>query len=314
MDTARVDTERLVRELLGAFDSLKTMSARLACSSSSAEEQQRSPQGQDGRPKAPELVSGTLPTTSADPSPVATTPVEALMGVVSDIDEGEPEQIPAFEGDESSEIPDCQIGAQSSQHDIIEEFRNDHQVIERLRVTPQELQALSSASLLGSLTCKQDLLFILGQIREARKPANLQATDPPEPLHVPEEKVEPSIPDFSEMAERIRRDALAKLLESDSSTGSDARSSLRQFGVFSSALVLLAAMTWSCVKLMLNWWHHLSPKLAVPGSSFIERAARLGKTGDSKTLLGGEILLVASAALAIFLRRSRSLTRGSGSI
>ena len=313
MDTAPVDTERLVRELLGAFDSLKTMSRPLTCSSPSESEQQQPPKSQEGRSKPSELVGGTLSITSADPCLVATTPVEVLTGMVSDI-EGEPEQIAAFEGDESSETPDRQIEAQSSQHDIIEEFRNDHQVIERLRVTPQELDALSSASLLGSLTCKQDLLFILGQIREARKRANLQVTDLPEPLQVPGKKVEPPIPDFSEMAERIRRDALAKLLESDSWTGSNARSPLRQFGVFSSALVLLAAMTWSCVKLMLNWWHHLSSKLALPGSSFIERAARLGKTGDSKTLLGGEILLVASVALAIFLRRSKSLTRGSGSI
>src|SRR5208282_5535703 len=138
---------------------------------------------------------------SADPRPAPGTPLEALTGAVSDTDEGESEQISAF--------------GKSSQHEIIEEFRSDHEVIERLRVTPQELQALSSASLLGSLTYKQDVQFMLSQIREAREPASLQATVPPEPLHVAAENIEPSIPDFSEMAERIRRESLAKLNESD---------------------------------------------------------------------------------------------------
>jgi len=94
------------------------------------------------------------------------------------------------------------IEAQSKQHKILEEFRRDHEVIERLRVTFQELQALSRASLLGSLTCRQDVLLMLSQIREARKRAELQATVPPEPLHVPAENIEPSIPDFSE-AQRV---------------------------------------------------------------------------------------------------------------
>ena len=37
-------------------------------------------------------------------------------------------------------------------------------------MTPQELQALADASLLGSLTCKEDVLFMLRQIRGARNP------------------------------------------------------------------------------------------------------------------------------------------------
>ncbi len=215
--TARVDTERLVRQLLDAFNSLKTTPAPHICSSP-GEEQQR-------------------------PLAVPRTPLEALTGAVSDIDAGEPEQVSAFE--------------KSSQHEIIEEFRGDHEVIERLRVTPQELQALSSASLLGSLTCKQDVLFMLRQIREARKREELQATVPPEPLYVPDENVEPSQPGFSEMAERLRRESLAKLTESDSLRGTDHRSTFGRFGVFSSALGLMAAITWSCIKMMLNWRHHL---------------------------------------------------------
>jgi hypothetical protein len=39
-----------------------------------------------------------------------------------------------------------------------------------LSITPQELEALSKCALLGTLTCKEDMLFILRQIREARRP------------------------------------------------------------------------------------------------------------------------------------------------
>jgi len=191
-----------------------------------------------------------------------------LTGAVSDTDEGESEQISAF--------------GKSSQHEIIEEFRGDHEAIERLQVTPQELQALSSASLLGSLTCKQDVLFMLRQIREAENPAELQSTVPPEPLDVPHENIEPSQPGFSEMAERIRRESLAKLTESDSSAGIDRRSPLGQFGASSSALVSMAAIAWSCIKMMLNWRNHLSPKLTLPALSSMVRGARFEKTGDYK--------------------------------
>src|SRR6202166_4002490 len=49
---------------------------------------------------------------------------------------------------------------------ILDEIRNDRDLISRLSITPQELEALSKCALLGTLTCKQDMLFILRQIRE----------------------------------------------------------------------------------------------------------------------------------------------------
>ena len=50
---------------------------------------------------------------------------------------------------------------------LLDQIRNDHDLIARLSITPQELEALSKCALLGTLTCKQDMLFILRQIREA---------------------------------------------------------------------------------------------------------------------------------------------------
>ncbi len=53
---------------------------------------------------------------------------------------------------------------------ILDQIRNDHELVARLSITPLELEALSKCALLGTLTCKEDMLFILRQIREARRP------------------------------------------------------------------------------------------------------------------------------------------------
>ena len=284
LPAASVDAERLVRELLKAFNSLKRTPAPATSSSPREGEQQRAAQSQEGSSKAFKPVGDAQSTTSADPRPLPRTPLEPLTGTVSNIDGRESKQISAYE--------------KSSPHKIIEEFRRDHELIERLRVTSHELQALSSASLLGSLTCKQDVLFMLRQIREARNPAALQAAVPPEPLYLPGENIEPSQPSFSEMAERIRHESLAKLTAWDDSSTAHRRSALAHFGVFSSALVvLMAAITWACFKMM-----------------SIARGARFDKAGNSKILVSSVILFVASVVVGMCLRRSRPVTPSSGTI
>jgi len=55
---------------------------------------------------------------------------------------------------------------------ILDEIRDDHELVARLSITPQELEALSKCALLGTLTCKEDMLFILRQIREATRPGS----------------------------------------------------------------------------------------------------------------------------------------------
>jgi hypothetical protein len=58
----------------------------------------------------------------------------------------------------------------SQERSILDQIRDDHELVARLSITPQELEALSKCALLGTLTCKEDMLFILRQIREARRP------------------------------------------------------------------------------------------------------------------------------------------------
>ena len=173
-----VDTERVIRELLDAFKSLKGVTAPTTCS---------------------------LP------------------------------QAAAVESSEDLESSDCQIEAQSTEG-VIEGFCRDHGIVERLRVTPQELQALSGISLLGSLTCRQDALFVLRQVRSALKPAELPATVRPESLQAP---YDIGLYD-SWIAELVRRESLARLTEFDSSRDVDHRNPLHRVVIVSSALVLMA--------------------------------------------------------------------------
>jgi len=58
----------------------------------------------------------------------------------------------------------------SQERSILDQIRDDHELVARLSITPQELEALSKCALLGTLTCKEDMLFILRQIREASRP------------------------------------------------------------------------------------------------------------------------------------------------
>jgi len=137
--------------------------------------------------------------------------------------------------------PDYRTEGRSSQIKIIEEFCADNETVQRLEVTPEEREALSRASLFGSLTCKDDVLFILRQIREVRTPIEPEAPPVSEEIQVPYHRVEPSIPDIGEMSESIRRVAMARLSELDALTA-ERRST-----------------PWRRIKTMLNWRNPSTP-------------------------------------------------------
>src|ERR1700722_9747146 len=158
---AAVDTEQVVRELVDALKSIQKKHAPLSSSPSGEQEQQKPPESRGGRSKA-------------------TTLLVALPGV-SDVDE--PEQISELETAENSQTPRFEV--QSGEYGTVQGFCRSHGVVERFQLTPEELKALSNASLFGSWTCEQDVKFMLRQIREATKPSESQATDAPEQIRVP---------------------------------------------------------------------------------------------------------------------------------
>ena len=108
--------------------------------------------------------------------------------------------MPSFEDVKKPESADYQTDGQLAHDKIFEEFCADRENIVALGVTEVELRELSHSSLLGTLTCEADVLFLLRQIRKATEPAQSN---------------EASVWDVNQMAEKMRRAALAKLDELD---------------------------------------------------------------------------------------------------
>ena len=149
-----------------------------------------------------------------------------------------------------------EIETRPDKNEIFEQFRRDHELMERLGVTSQEIQALSSSSLLGSLTCKQDVVFMLHQIREATNLVKPEATVPRKPVVVPARSSEELPSDVGVRVEHLRREALARMAQATSLPSTLRGGALRQFGVQLSALVLGAALIWNCMLLISSWLHH----------------------------------------------------------
>ena len=55
----------------------------------------------------------------------------------------------------------------AARKDAWEAFLNDKKLVSAYRVTPREIEMLRNGSLLGSVTCKEDILFILKTVRGA---------------------------------------------------------------------------------------------------------------------------------------------------
>jgi len=108
----------------------------------------------------------------------------------------------AFDDVKKPETSDQLIDDRSGSDGIFAEFCADRETNAALGVTAEEFQELSRASLLGTLTSKDDLLFMLRQIRAAMNPVK-----PP--------SNQPTLPDINHLAETMRLKALAKLDELD---------------------------------------------------------------------------------------------------
>lgn len=119
----------------------------------------------------------------------------------------------AFDDDRKSETSDCQTEG-LTRDKIFEEFCADRETIAALGVTDGEIRELSRASLLGTLTCEDDLLFLLRQIRAAMNPS-APASIPLESIHILGGQVDEPTRDFGKITETIRSAALAKLDELD---------------------------------------------------------------------------------------------------
>jgi len=190
--------------------------------------------------------------------------------------------------------------APPAEREILDEIRSDRELIERLKISPQELEALSKCALLGTLTCKQDMLFILRLIREATSPAIDQATlvPPSDPLGGLDE--EDAEPDFSRIPVRVAD----RIPREPGSPDGIVRSRVHvHFGALFLSMILVGVFVWNGVKVLSRWRGNFNSAaqslLAYPPHSNLDRF---------NVLLSGEILFVVGLAVVMYLK-SRSGTR-----
>jgi len=224
------EAQRVVRQLADSLNSLKAKPSAPAIPA--PVQKQQTPRPQKDRVQAVLPVSSALPAVRrVPPKPTSRTVAVAL---------------PTTSAFKSARMSPAKHEQVRSHREIVEDFRRDRELIARLGVTPEEIETLSSVSMLGKLTSKQDALFILRQIREARGPFVSPST--PETFLVPYQKIEPAIPDIGVMAEWIRSTAMAKLRELDSRPRSRYRSRFGQLDFLSS------------IKTMFSWRRQLSAR------------------------------------------------------
>ena len=145
---------------------------------------------------------------------------------------------------------------------ILDEIRNDRELIARLKITGPELEALSKCALLGTLTCKQDMLFILRQIREATNPALENATLFAQPPAASEEVEDDNLPNFRRLPVPLASRAIPGAASVDSAVP---RKSER-FGVLFWVAVLAVGLVWNGAILMSRWRDNFMTSIATPVS------------------------------------------------
>jgi hypothetical protein len=148
-----------------------------------------------------------------------------------------------------------------TEREIWDRFSKDRELLERLHVTTQELEALANCVLLGTLTCKQDMLFILQQIRVSTGSLSEEPTLSPIPSPRRDEKTvakELSIPGEHRPAASVPTVADPGSLEVI------ARSrAIEQFGVLFWAMLLIGFIMWNFVAGLSTWRHHFLTRIGV---------------------------------------------------
>ena len=234
---APIDTEHLANKLRDAINSFRKITAPKTLSSAVEELQEQIAVPRVLAWKEEEPLAQSDESFAYDFEPVDRSssvistvrplgprrPLKELIRPESNIGDPQQKDAPALEDDgEDWDTQGDEIETQSTQNEIIEDFGRDHEVLERLRVTSEELHALSRVSMLGTLTSKQDLLFMLRQIREAAEPAEIDEIVSTEPACAEDEIAEPTRA-VGEITEGIRRAAQAKLVEMESTNAEEER-------------------------------------------------------------------------------------------
>jgi len=192
----------------------------------------------------------------------------------------------------------------SQQRSILDQIRDDHELVARLSITAQELEALSKCALLGTLTCKEDMLFILRQIREATSSTIDHTTLFPKPPEV-KELSEDSAPSLRGM---VTHPAAVVIPELGSVDGR--RRTSGKFGVIFWVVVLAVGLLWNGVMIISRYRDSFLTTVATPVSQAPSSSGIwYDKLDHLNVLLFWEVLIVGAIAFAIHLKSQRDSRR-----
>jgi len=209
--------------------------------------------------------------------------------------------------------PDTQdhlIPVPQEECEVLSLIRDDHELIERLQITPEEIDALSKCAMYGTLTCKQHMLAILRQIREAGGPAGDsaeidQATLFPEPV-IPEEREGMPVPDCRRMLIRLADNAVS---EPGSLESTVRRRIPEQFGILFWTIVLVAGLTWEFLIVMSRWRNNFMTSIGMPPAPPVPSAAWFNNFDHPYILLWGEVLIVVGIGVVMYLKSRKGYRR-----
>ena len=189
---------------------------------------------------------------------------------------------------------------------ILDEIRNDRDLVRRLKITPQELEALSKCALLGTLTSKQDMLFILRQIREASSPSIDHASLLPVPVAAQDAVEEDPIPDIRSVRSRI---SPAIGVEQGTFEGIVKRRLPEGFGVLFWVAILAIAVVWNGTIVISRWRDSFMTGIGSPVSQVISGDAWYSQLDRFSILLTWEVAFVVLIVGAVYLRSHRESRR-----
>jgi hypothetical protein len=193
-----------------------------------------------------------------------------------------------------------------------DQFRHDHELIERLKITPDEIAALENCALLGTLTCKQDLLFILRQIREATTtgaPPTVFAAPASASGAAYDSIDEPAPPDLSRIRVHLATPAAVSVESALHARVTKGR--VREhFGVTFWVVILAAGLVWNFAIAISRWRDGFLAKVGTPANSApAQTPALFARVDEFKMLIGWEILFMLGVSVVIGFLASRKRPR-----
>src|ERR1035437_4219661 len=178
-----------------------------------------------------------------------------------------------------SDVQDQPILVPQEECEVLNLIRDDHELIKRLRITPEELEALSKCAMLGTLTCKQHMLAILRQIREAGGGSAIGQTPLfPQPAPPADQEEDPIPPDRRRM---LVRPAGTAVPEPGSLEGVVRRRGPERFGILLWTIVLVVGLAWNFLIAMSRWGNNFMTSIGIPRDQAAPLAAWYSKLDRS---------------------------------